>query len=80
MLTIARKRMLGASLLLCLVPLSFALDRGPDKQDGGKCKPHDNCHQQVPEGGSPAIYLIAAGLTCAGAILIRSRFSKPNLS
>jgi hypothetical protein len=76
---VARNWFLGASLLLCLMPPSFALDRGPDKERG-KCKPNHNCSQQVPEGGSAAIYLLAAGLTCLGAMSIRSRFLKPNIS
>lgn len=76
---VARKWVLGASLLLCLMPMSFALDRDPD-MDHRKCKPHDDCSKQVPEGGSAAIYLLAAGLTCAGAILLRSRSSRLNIS
>jgi hypothetical protein len=32
---------------------------------------------QVPEGGSTAIYLIGAGLTCFGAMVLRSRVAKP---
>ena len=76
---VAQKWLLGASLLLCLTPLSFALDRNPSKS-GGKCQPQDNCSQAVPEGGSAAMYLLAAGLTCLGAVFIRSRSSKPNLS
>ena len=76
---VAQKWLLGASLLLCLTPLSFALDRNPSK-GGGKCQPQDNCYQAVPEGGSAAMYLLAAGLTCLGAVFIRSRYSRPNLS
>jgi hypothetical protein len=74
---VARKCLLGASLLLCLTPLSSALDRDPGKHHD-KCKPHDDCYQAVPEGGSAAMYLLAAGLTCLGAVFIRSRSSKPN--
>ena len=76
---VARKLFLGTSLLLCLMPGSFALDRGPDKHPG-KCKPHDNCSQQVPEGGSTAMYLLAAGLACVGAMSLRSRSSKTSIS
>jgi len=78
---VARKWFLVSSLLLCLAPLSFALDHGPDEnKDKGKCKPHDNCYQNVPEGGSPAMYLLAAGLTCLGAMSIRPRSTKQNIS
>jgi hypothetical protein len=76
---VARKWVLGASLLLCLMPVSLALDRGPDR-GRGKCKPHDNCSDSVPEGGSAAWYLLAAGLTCLGAMSIRSRSAKQNIS
>jgi hypothetical protein len=31
----------------------------------------------VPEGGSTAIYLLGAGLTCFGAMFLRSRLVKP---
>ena len=34
-------------------------------------------HRQVPEGGSGLVYLLAAGITCAGAMLTRSRETKP---
>jgi len=78
---VARKWVLGASLLLCLMPVSFALDRGPDpERDHRKCKPHDNCSDSVPEGGSAAWYLLAAGLTCVTALSLRSRLSKSNVS
>lgn len=78
---VARKWVLGASLLLCLAPLSLALDRGPDPdKHRGKCRPHDNCSDAVPEGGSAAWYLLAAGLTCVSALSIRSRLSRSNIS
>ena len=31
----------------------------------------------VPEGGSTAIYLLGAGLTCFGAMFLRSKVAKP---
>jgi hypothetical protein len=75
----SRKWVLGASLLLCLVPSSFAFDPDPGR-DHRKCRPGDNCNQQAPEGGSAALYLFAAGLTCLGAMYLRSRAPKPTLS
>ena len=78
MIKAARKWWLGAGLLLCLLPSSFALMPDADKPDHHKCKPRENCREQVPEGGSAAIYLLGAGLTCLGAVFIRSRASKPN--
>jgi hypothetical protein len=64
----SRKLML-AVLLLCLVPTAFAKPK-----DDKKCDPRrDRRCQQVPEGGSAAIYLLGAGITCLGAIVVRSR-------
>jgi len=59
--------------LLCLAPSAFAA-----KPRVGRCDDRRNrdC-RPVPEGGSGMIYLLGAGITCAGAILIRSRESKP---
>jgi hypothetical protein len=74
MIKLGRKWWLGAALLLCLVPSSFAV-----KPDHHKCKPDSKC-RQVPEGGSAAIYLLGAGVTCLGAMFIRSRASKRSLS
>lgn len=36
--------------------------------------------QSVPDGGSSAEYLLAVGATSLGAMLVRSRLSKPSLS
>lgn len=70
---ITRKLWLGVALLLALAPASFAV-----------VKDHNNIERRsdsaqsvaVPEGGSAAIYLLGAGVTCLGAMFIRSRDSK----
>jgi len=64
---------LGMIAICCLVPAAFA--------DRHRCDPHDrdhdrNCPQQVPEGGSAAVYLLGAGLTCFGAMYLRSKTVK----
>jgi hypothetical protein len=66
---------LAAILVGCLAPAAFA---GRGGHDHG-CDPHDRYKQcqQVPEGGSTAIYLLGAGLTCFGAMFLRSRSPKP---
>jgi hypothetical protein len=70
MSAVSLKWWLGAALLLCLVPSSFAVER------------YHNNHQkrtsgvntwQMPEGGSAIPYLLGAGITCLGAMFIRSR-------
>ncbi len=62
-------------ILLCLAPLTLAAKPNHDK--GCDDDRHKDCHQ-VPEGGSGIIYLLAAGATCAGAMVIRSRETKRN--
>ena len=55
--------------LCCFAPAAFA-DQAPLR----KPKRH------VPEGGSTAIYLLGASLTCFGAMFLRSRIAKPTQS
>ena len=73
-----RKWWLGLVALLCLAPTSFAVqdEARPEKCDHHRSK---KC-QPVPEGGSAMAYVLGAGLTCLGAILVRSRGAKPNES
>ena len=59
-----------AAVLCCLAPAAFAVV--PVGCPGSTAK---NC-QQVPEGGSTAVYLIAAGITCLGAMFLRSKAAK----
>jgi hypothetical protein len=72
---------LSALIVCCLTPAAFA-EWGPDRG----CDPHprEGCHhqqfQQVPEGGSTAIYLLGAGFTCFAAMFLRSRVAKPTQS
>jgi hypothetical protein len=58
-----------AVLLLLMVPAAFAKKPKEDKCDQRR----DRRCEQVPEGGSAAIYLVGAGITCLGAMVIRSR-------
>jgi len=73
MKSLSRKCLLAVVALLCITPASFANRPYKDKD---KCRQGVNC-QKVPEGGSAAIYLLGAGITCLGAMLIRSRETKP---
>jgi hypothetical protein len=54
MKSLSRKCLLGVVALLCMAPASFANKPNKDKD---KCRPGVNC-QQLPEGGSAAIYLL----------------------
>jgi len=57
------KWLLGVVALCWLAPAAFAQSSTPSVA--------------VPEGGSTAIYLLGAGLTCFGAMFLRSRLAKP---
>jgi hypothetical protein len=69
----SRKWLLAGAVLCVFIPTAFA-------NQGRGCDPHylRGCQQQqpMPEGGSSAIYLLGAGLTCFGAIFLRSRVTK----
>lgn len=75
-----RKWWLALVALLFMVPGAYAAK--PDR--ARKCGEHwngRNCLQvQVPEGGSAAVYVLGVGITCFGAMFIRSRVSRPSLS
>jgi hypothetical protein len=61
---------LVAVAICCLAPAAFA--------DRDRCDwKHSKHCQHVPEGGSAAIYLLGAGLTCFGAMFLRSKLAKP---
>jgi hypothetical protein len=61
---------LAAVAICCLAPAAFA-DQGLNQESPNKRK------RNVPEGGSTAIYLLGAGLTCFGAMFLRSKLAKP---
>src|SRR5215470_13329007 len=64
---LSKKLVAVLAVLVCLAPFSLG-----DKPRENACRPGRRC-QQVPEGGSAAIYLLGAGLTCLGAMVLRSR-------
>jgi len=61
------KWLLAVVAACCLAPAAFATSATP--------APCATC-KAVPEGGSTAIYLLGAGLTCFGAMFLRSRLAK----
>ncbi len=74
MKNVNRKWWVALVAFLCLVPSTLVAKSRDDKKcgdDGRRCQP-------VPEGGSGLIYLLGAGITCAGAIVIHSRENKLN--
>jgi hypothetical protein len=73
---------LSALIVCCLTPAAFA---DWSRDIGCGAHPREGCQhhlqfQQVPEGGSTAIYLLGAGLTCFAAVFLRSRVAKPTQS
>jgi len=65
---INRKWWLTSMALLLLVPVASAAVMKP--------KPRPR-RWNVPEGGSALVYVLGAGATCLGAMVVRSRSAKP---
>ena len=70
-----RKWLLTSVALLSLASATFA-----DKDKCDPKHPKKGCEQQMPEGGSSLVYLLGAGVTCLGAMMVRSRAAKPKVS
>ena len=64
MKNVHRKWWLAVVAVLCLTPAASAVHKDKHKR-------------YMPEGGSAAVYLLGAGITCLGAMVVRSRFPKP---
>jgi hypothetical protein len=73
---------LAAVVLCCLAPATFAHDRCDRNDWDWNWDKDKHCAKtsSVPEGGSTAIYLLGAGLTCFGAMFLRSKLAKPTKS
>ncbi len=69
-----RKWWLGLLAFLCLASTTFgAQDEARKKCDD---KHPRNCTTRASEGGSSLVYVLGAGVTCLGAMLVRSRLAK----
>ena len=60
---------------LCLAATTACPTEDAAKLTNNRQQPRQNL--TVPEGGSSLVYLLAAGVTCLGAMLVRSRSAKP---
>lgn len=69
---ISRKWWLTSLAFLLLMPAASAGVLKP--------KPKDPPRTSVPEGGSALVYVLGAGITCLGAIVVRSRTARPETS
>jgi hypothetical protein len=70
---------LAIVMLCCLSPLASAKRWNPPPPPP-PCRGHDCNWKTVPEGGSTAVYLFGTGLTCLGAMFLRSKMAKPTQS
>jgi hypothetical protein len=68
MRTINRKWWLTPMALLLLVPAGFATVP--------RYRPPQRPRRTMPEGGSALVYVLGAGITCLGAMVVRSRTAK----
>jgi hypothetical protein len=59
--------LLACLAICCLAPSSALASNQVIRQ---------NFSFRVPEGGSALIYLVGAGLTCVGAMFLRSKLAK----
>lgn len=70
---INRKSWLTLVALLLVAPAAFATVSSTSHRQRSK-------HWNVPEGGSALVYVVATGITCLGAMAVRSRFARPKQS
>lgn len=82
MRNVNRKWWLGLVALLCLAPAAFAVQDHNNLRRSNPPRRREDPLQPVtvPEGGSALVYLLGAGVTCLGAMLLRSRVAKPKES
>jgi hypothetical protein len=67
----------GAALLF-LAPSALALQNAhPANKNNDVCRFDRRCKVAADEGGSAAMYLVLAGLTCTGAVFVSSRRRNP---
>lgn len=66
--------LITGAALLCFAPSVLAL---PNVHEANKnkdtCRFDRRCKVAADEGGSAAMYLVLAGLSCAGAVFVSSR-------
>jgi hypothetical protein len=70
---INRKSWLTLVALLLVAPAAFATVSSTSHRQRSK-------HWNVPEGGSALVYVVGAGITCLGAMAVRSRSARPKQS
>jgi hypothetical protein len=78
MKTMNRKWWLALALF-CLAPIAAFAGPGQERWDHHHHQKGRNFYA-VPEGGSSLVYVLGAGVTCLGAMLVRSRSATPKES
>jgi len=69
-----------ALALLCLAPITTFAGQERSKGRDNHKQAENYRSTTVPEGGSSLVYVLGVGVTCLGAMLIRSRSAKPKES
>jgi hypothetical protein len=67
---------LGVATFILLTPLLSIAQPGHDHHGNNGCNGRDRDCLPVPEGGSSMVYILGAGVTCLGAVFVRSRLAK----
>jgi hypothetical protein len=73
---ISRKWWLTSLALLLLLPAASAT-MSPEKSHQRHRQSLTDPALTVPEGGSALVYVLGAGITCLGAMVVRSRSARP---
>jgi hypothetical protein len=77
---IMRKWWLTLMVLLYLAPAAFAIEDHNNLRRDHPLPIQNFQPWTVPEGGSSLVYVLGAGVTCLGAMLIKSRIADSSLS
>jgi hypothetical protein len=67
-------------VFLGLAPAIFAVQDHNNYRRGDPIRHKHSQPLPVPEGGSSLVYLLGAGVTCLGAMLVRSRVALPSVN
>jgi hypothetical protein len=72
MQNMSRKCWLALVFVLCLSPALFGVQDRPSLRRISPIRPKTQ-PLSMPEGGSALLYLLGGGVTCLGAMFVRSR-------
>jgi len=70
-------RIINQKWWLTLIALLFLLPAAFAKPENSHQRHRQAMDVTVPEGGSALVYVLGAGITCLGAMVVRSRSARP---